>query len=296
MIINPATDPVWRNINLHTHTWRCHHAQGDVDAYCQKARERNLHLLGFSDHTPLPDGRWASIRMDMSHLEAYDLAIETARHQYAPLHILKGMECEFVPEFVNFYRETLLDERKFDYLVGGVHLFDCDGQWLYTSGGVQDAKTLRVYTDFFIAAMDSGLFRFMAHPDLFAGSWLHWDAQTQSCMRALLDAARSLEIPLEINANGLRQWPIQDGACRRQPYPWLPFWEMAAEFQIQVVVNADAHHPDEIHDGAVQRAFLMAESLLDQHSAFSWLEFFHASHGRSAVRRDGAENGRIPFQ
>ncbi len=265
---------MWRVSNLHTHTWRCHHAQGDVAAYCQKACERGLKVLGISDHTPLPDGRWASIRMAMADLDDYDRRIEQARRDHDSLRVLKGMECEYVPEFSHFYRDTLLGERKFDYLVGGVHLFEYEAQWCYTSGGVRDGKTLRAYTDFFIAAMASGLFGFMAHPDLFASSLLPWDAEVKACVKAILEAAQDLAMPLEINANGLRQWPIQDGARVRQPYPWLPFWEMAAEYHIRVVVNADAHHPDEIHDGAVQQAMLMAESMLDQSAAFSWIESF----------------------
>jgi histidinol phosphatase-like PHP family hydrolase len=29
-------------------------------------------------------------------------------------------------------------------------------------------------------------------------------------------------------------------------YPWLRFWELAAEYDIEVVVNSDAHHPEDV--------------------------------------------------
>ncbi|HIJ83196.1 MAG TPA: PHP domain-containing protein, partial [Magnetococcales bacterium] len=157
MCTESSSSQLWRASNLHTHTWRCHHAQGDVDEYCRQAHEKGLRLLGISDHTPLPDGRWASIRMAMSELDGYDRAVEAARRHHPSLRILKGMECEFVPEFSSFFRETLLGERKFDYLVGGIHLFRKDAEWHHSSNGVKTPQFLRAYTDFFISAMASGL-------------------------------------------------------------------------------------------------------------------------------------------
>ena len=29
-------------------------------------------------------------------------------------------------------------------------------------------------------------------------------------------------------------------------YPWQPFWEMAAEHDVSVIVNSDAHRPDDL--------------------------------------------------
>ena len=44
--------------NYHTHTYRCQHASGDVEDYCEAAVEQGLQVLGISDHTALPDDRW----------------------------------------------------------------------------------------------------------------------------------------------------------------------------------------------------------------------------------------------
>ena len=40
--------------NYHTHTFRCHHANGTEREYIEQAIERGLHTLGFSDHAPMP--------------------------------------------------------------------------------------------------------------------------------------------------------------------------------------------------------------------------------------------------
>ena len=58
-------------VNYHTHTFRCRHAQGDVEDYVRAALAQSLTAIGFSDHTPLPDDRWKSIRMSLDELTGY---------------------------------------------------------------------------------------------------------------------------------------------------------------------------------------------------------------------------------
>lgn len=51
--------------NLHTHTYRCHHAKGTDEEYVIKAIENGYDLIGFSDHAPylFPNGYVSSFRM-----------------------------------------------------------------------------------------------------------------------------------------------------------------------------------------------------------------------------------------
>ena len=41
-------------VNLHTHTYRCGHAEGTEEEYVLAAIENGYVKLGFSDHTPFP--------------------------------------------------------------------------------------------------------------------------------------------------------------------------------------------------------------------------------------------------
>ena len=41
--------------NYHTHTTRCRHAAGTDREYVEAAIKSGLTILGFADHTPLPD-------------------------------------------------------------------------------------------------------------------------------------------------------------------------------------------------------------------------------------------------
>ena len=62
--------------NFHTHTYRCKHAEGDVEDYCRVAVEQGMSTLGFTDHTALPDDRWVSLRMYYAELPEYSRAID----------------------------------------------------------------------------------------------------------------------------------------------------------------------------------------------------------------------------
>jgi histidinol-phosphatase (PHP family) len=227
--------------NLHTHTYRCKHAEGDAADYCRMASGIGLDVLGISDHTPLPDGRWESIRMAMDELDGYCAAIDDARRDFPDLVVLKGMECEFAPEYAAFYRDELIARRDFDYLIGGVHFFPFHGEWRGVYQGTDSPAAVRAYTDFFIESMASGLFAFMAHPDLFANAWLEWDREAVACSRAILEAAQDTGVPLEINAYGLVKPEVDTPAGKRPMYPLDAFWELAAEYRVSVIVNCDAH-------------------------------------------------------
>ena len=241
--------------NYHTHTFRCKHASGDIDDYCRAAVDCGLTTLGFSDHAPLPDDRWPQVRMGMDELRGYVDAIDSARSRFPQLTLLKGLEAEYVPELASFYQDVFLGEFSMDYLVGGAHWYPHGGEWLspYNTRPM-DAMMLRSYSNYLIEGMQSGLFAFIAHPDLFAHAYHAWDEAAQSCSRAMLQTAADLKLPLEINGYGLRKTPIDTPTGRRPSYPWLPFWELAASCGTRVIVNSDAHRPEDVNS-------MMAEAL-----------------------------------
>lgn len=236
----------WKTENYHTHTFRCQHASGDVEDYCKAALEQGLTLLGMSDHTPLPDDRWPLVRMSLAQLPDYCAAIDAAREKFPQLRILKGMECEYDAAYVNFYRDELCGRLGFEYLIGAVHYLPWQGGWEGMYKGTWNAAQLHAYADYMIDTLRSGLFAFIAHPDAFGVAYLSWDNEAEACSRAILQVAQELNIPLEINAYGLRKPSIETPQGERKKYPLLPFWVLAAEYELEVVVNADAHRPQDV--------------------------------------------------
>jgi len=232
--------------NYHTHTYRCGHASGEASDYARVALESGMSLLGFSDHTPLPDGRWSDFRMASRELDGYVDAVRTAASRYPALEVLLGMECEWLPEFKGFYEDELLGAREFDYLIGACHLTQVDGRWQGSFDHTSTPVALRAYAKLCVATMESGLFAFIAHPDLFGSCNPVWNPDTAACAHEICTASVALGVPLEINGLGFRKSLIPGEQGPRPPYPWTPFWEVAAACGVQVVLNSDAHHPEDV--------------------------------------------------
>ncbi len=232
--------------NYHTHTFRCKHASGSVDEYCAEALRQGLEVLGMSDHVPLPDGRWPDVRMGLEELPLYLAEIGQARKKYPRLQILAALECEYAPAYRDFYRHELLERLRLDYLVGAVHWFPHAGEWHAFSRWNETPGAIFSYAAHVVEMLESGLFAFLAHPDVFAGSQLTWDDDIETGCRTILAAAEKTGVPLEINGYGLRKPKIESEEGLRCRYPWERFWRLAGEYRIRVVVNSDAHRPQDV--------------------------------------------------
>ncbi len=232
--------------NLHTHTYRCKHADGDVDDYCREAVAADLHTLGMSDHTALPDDRWLGVRMAYKDLPSYMQTITDAQKKYPQLTILRAAECEYDEAYASYYRDELLGEYNCDYLIGAVHYFPHKGEWLSPFFDMNAPDLMHSFADYFIKSMQSGLFAFMAHPDNFASSRMHFDEEAKTCVRAMCEAAADLNVYWEVNGYGFRKQNVQTPYGERNQYPLEEFWDIASEYPIRVVVNSDAHRPQDV--------------------------------------------------
>jgi histidinol-phosphatase (PHP family) len=251
--------PLSWNANWHTHTMRCKHAAGDVEDYCRAACGAGLEVLGFSDHMPLPDGRWADVRMTPGELPGYRQAIAEAAGRFPALRLHAGLECEYLPELGGYYREELLGRQGMSYLVGAIHWFPCRGGWpsAHSRDTANDPGALAAYARHLLDLIAAGLFAFVAHPDGFAMFYDCWDAETAAISRDIAQAARDAGIPLEINAYGLRKPWLATAEGSRPVYPWTPFWEVVADCGAPVMVNSDAHRPEDV-TGKVEEALALA--------------------------------------
>ncbi|MBS5274609.1 MAG: hypothetical protein KHY24_00580 [Clostridiales bacterium] len=59
--------------NLHSHTYRCHHAKGTDEEYVLSAIKNGYTEMGFSDHAPyiFPNGHKSNFRMDCDEAQGY---------------------------------------------------------------------------------------------------------------------------------------------------------------------------------------------------------------------------------
>lgn len=232
--------------NYHTHTWRCNHASGTEREYIEKALEAGLKTLGFSDHSPhfFPAGFTSGVRMKPEGLDEYTGTILSLREEYKDrIAIPLGLEMEYYPRFLPELLSVLRD-RPVDYLICGQHFIpdEVDG---WHVGGAISPKMLEQYCDQIIDAIQSGLYTYIAHPDMirFAGEREVYRQQ----VRRICREARDCGMPLEINLLGVLE---------SRNYPYDPFWQTAAEENCHVVIGRDAHKPESMVDYASENKAL----------------------------------------
>ena len=233
--------------NFHTHTQLCHHAIGMPQDYAKQAEIEGCSALGFSDHCPYPDtptDNWSNVRMTIPQIELYKTEIQKVKESVS-FPVFWGFECEYDRTFLSWYRDELLGHFGAQYLVLGSHWLTKGNSRIYCPE-LTDPKDISTYIDQTIEGMQTGLFAFLAHPDLFMKGYKEWDAQSKAWLKALLDAAIDLNLPIEINGLGMSREPIQTTHGLRYQYPYREFWETVAQTSVPVICNSDAHDPQDV--------------------------------------------------
>lgn len=234
--------------NFHTHTQLCNHAIGLPLDYVLEAEKQGCSELGISDHCPYPNAfgfQWDSCRMKVSQIDEYVQMVRNASTK-VDFPVYLGFECEYDRNFINWYKDELIGRCNADYLVFGPHWVVTGNERPYAPEFNRDKKLLFRYTDQVIEGIQSGIYNFLAHPDLFMLGWKEWDEDAQSCLKAILQAAVDSHLPIEINGVGIGRDLIDTSKGPRYGYPYKEFWELVANTDVKVLCNSDAHQPENV--------------------------------------------------
>ena len=226
--------------NYHTHTELCHHARGENEEFVLAAIEAGFEEIGFADHSPWPYGNFVSgIRMLPEELTSYCESIKSLREKYKDkISIKLGLECEYFPKYMPWLKEKI-KEHGIDFIILGNH-FCVDEPMSKYNGGLQTPEEIYAYCDDIVEAMDTGLFTYVAHPDLFMRGYPVFDEHCERVSRRIIEKAIETGTPLEYNLLGLSH-SKNDG---KQGYPHPDFWKIAGEMKPIVTIGIDAHEPD----------------------------------------------------
>ena len=232
------------NYCFHSHTYRCGHAKGDIEDYVKKVIEKGYKYYGVSDHVFLPGISQKGTRGDYELLDDYINTFQKVSEKYKKqIRMFLAFECEYAKVFEDYYR-YLLKEKKFDYLICGQHLCIEDDKsiWWYLDGSV---KGFMRYKDDVIDAIKSGLFLYIAHPDLFFLRVSEITPLIAQITDEIIDTAIKFDVPLELNIHGLyrKERETRNGFIS---YPAEYFWQRAAIKRAKVVIGGDFHDPFEI--------------------------------------------------
>ncbi|MBQ5866236.1 MAG: phosphatase [Oscillospiraceae bacterium] len=198
--------------DLHMHTLMSGHAFGTIREMAMGAAERNLQLIGITEHGPGLPGACDPI---------YYLNFRAAPRKLYNVEILYGCEVNICTGGTLSLGRRYLDA--LDYAIAGIHGF------CYENEGV--AKN----TDSIIKCMAESKVRFISHPD---------DSRYPIDYPALVQGAKEYGVALEVNNSSLSPISFRPG-CLENYRRMLP---LCMEYGVPVIVDSDAHDPGAVGD------------------------------------------------
>ncbi|WPX40625.1 histidinol-phosphatase [Akkermansia sp. N21116] len=251
--------------DYHTHTPLCRHAEGSVREYVQAALQQGLAEYGVADHAPMPNEPFDDWRMLSSELPAYFDWIAEAEclARDTDLQIRCGLECDWVPG-IESWIDHLHALRDWDYLIGSVHYLD--NKWdfdnplsmvFWNQTSVEEAW--RRYWNLYLDMVRSRQFTIMGHADLIRKFGHRPSGDLKRYYIPVIEAMADAGSVLEINTAGWSK------PCAEQ-YPSREFLSLACEAGIPLVINSDAHAPQDIGKD-FERALTLAKETGFSHLA-----------------------------
>ena len=256
-----------RKTNYHMHTKRCMHASGSDEECVLAAIEGGYEEIGFSDHCPWKyDSDFvAHMRMPLSQFDDYYQSIAALRDKYKDQISIKiGLECEYFPKYMKWLEE-FKEAKGLDYIIFGNHYYKTDEKRIYFGTECEYDHMLKAYIDEAIQGMETGLYAYLAHPDLFMHGRRKFDELAEKESVRLCEAAKHLQIPLEYNLNGA----LYNDVMNVTHYPHPKFWEIAAHVGNDVIIGVDAHEPkammnDRYRDEAIAYLTSLDMNIIDK--------------------------------
>ena len=248
-------DGIMQKFSLHTHTtgFDGHNSEEEMVA---RASDLGWDLIGFSNHfivyptikqAPMYEhaskGGYADIYSSsfdeaISKFEPHYHKIDELR-QSSGFKILKGMEVDFFAnqEWLEGFQKAI-NHLKPDYLIGAAHFIE-NNNILYNSHDVKKSSPIEQnrflyrYWQNERAAIQSGLFTFMAHLDLMKKVGLGQETNWIEEERKTVLAAKQAGVIIELNTSYYK--------FGNEPYPSTRIIKMLADENIPVLISDDAH-------------------------------------------------------
>ncbi|GAF08651.1 histidinol-phosphatase [Paenibacillus pini JCM 16418] len=166
-------------LDLHTHHFRCGHADGNIRDYIEAGIAAGLEVIGISDHTPYfgeqEEQAFPRIAMGKSELQHYVAEVLKLKAEYTgKIDVLLGVESDFFPEHASLYKQVL-GSYPMDYIIGSVH--NVGGLSIFNRNrwkGLDETAHIAVkeqYYHLIQASARSGLFQILGHIDAMKGNY-----------------------------------------------------------------------------------------------------------------------------
>ncbi len=256
-------------LDYHIHTSRCGHAEGLIEDYVEKAVEKGIEEIGFSDHFPMDILGFSAetiCSMNFEELEDYLEDIDTLNSKNKKrINIKTGVEMDYQSSIEEKLKEFTGDSR-WDYIIGSVHFID---GYDFSKPGQDDFFNHNSIDDLYLKYFEkvknlakSGIFDIIAHIDLIKKygkkpGKISLEEVYGEVARVVSDS----DMVVEINTAGLRH-PVGE------IYPSDELMKKLVEKGVPFTLGSDAHRPEDIGFG-----FRTIKEKLEKHKVESLVGF-----------------------
>jgi histidinol-phosphatase (PHP family) len=229
-----------------------------LDEQIEGARKAGLDELGISDHYIMhPSGRHIRWSMPLERLPDYIDAVSAAARSHTDPVVRLGIEADYFPETIDRLREVLAAQ-PFDYVIGSVHYVDgfCVDEAAKLWAALSKQQCNEVWSLYWQRVKElaqSKAFDIMAHLDLPKIFDYKASSDLMPNAREALDAIAEAGMAIEINTRGWQR------PCK-EAYPSRKLLGEARRREIPLMINADAHRPDELTRGFEEARQMARES------------------------------------
>ena len=232
-----------QKFNYHTHTYRCKHARGSDEEYVLAAIKAGYTILGFSDHAPYKDYPSERSHMDIEQLDEYISSINNLKEKYKDqIDIKIGLESEYYP----FNHDERVHLRsKVDYFLLGQHFLFPTGETGSFFKENSDEEILE-YCENVCLALDTGLFTYLAHPDVYMNKQPGFNKTCQEVAHKIIQKCVQTDTPIEINLRGIMRGKREYTNGLLYPYPHKDFWKIVEQYPVRCLFGVDAHDPNDL--------------------------------------------------
>lgn len=239
---------------FHAHS-RFDDGKEELESYIRAAVAKKFNVFGFSAHAPVFfDSVW---NMEQEDFEEYVQTTKFLKEKYKDsLEIYTGLETDYYPGCTDWRKK-----KGIDYTIGAVHSIknNFTGSYMPLDGSRQEfEETLKDGFDGNIEALISAYYsqiremlvnmppNIVAHLDVIKknnGSNSYFDEDDEFYhdeVTKTLDVISLTQAILEVNTAGIARGYI------KEPYPSKWILEACLDMEIPIMINSDAHHPDNI--------------------------------------------------
>lgn len=264
---------------LHTHTSFCD-GNGTVDDFCAAAYKKRFVSLGFSAHAPITKktGLKTDWHLRDDRLGDYCTAVRGARGRWSgKLDVYLGLEVDYIDGLISA-ADFDCAELGLDYLIGSVHYITpsrcvddspVEFEKLLNEDFGGDAMALAGrYWDCVELMVSGGGFDIIAHADIVKKNnkgdrWfsLNDERYIKRLERIACVIAES-GLVTEVNTGGLNR------GVTVEPYPSPRLLRLLQKKGVPVMINADAHKPEDLGGFYEDARRLLLETGFTKHCLF----------------------------